>query len=215
MATFAERLCEALSIRNMSAAELSRALDINEGTVSQYKKGLYEPKQKRTQAIAKALNVSIDWLMGADVPMDETISLLDTAKRGKKRIFTVPVLGRVVAGYPMEAIENIIDYEEISEAMANKGEYFALQVKGDSMLPRFAEGDVVIVRKQEDVENGDIAIMLVNGDEATIKKVQKFENGINLIPSNPAYDVITYTKKEIINLPVVCLGKVVELRAKF
>ena len=212
MATFASRLCEALVIRDMTAAELSRALGINEGTVSQYKSGAYEPKQKRTQAIAKILNVSIDWLMGADVPMDDGET--NNSSKNNKYI-KIPVLGTVRAGYPTEAVENIIDYEEISESMARQGEYFALQVKGDSMLPRFSEGDVVIVKKQDDVDNGDIAIMLVNGDEATIKKVQKFENGINLIPSNPVYDVITYTKKEIMSLPVVCLGKVVELRAKF
>lgn len=213
MATFAERLCEALLARNMSAAELSRALGINEGTVSQYKKGLYEPKQKRTQEIARILNVSIAWLMGADIPMRPYEFPLTV--NSNKKSTQIPVLGRVAAGYPMEAVENIIDYEEISEAMASTEEYFALQVKGDSMLPRFTDGDVVIVRKQEDVESGDIAIMLVNGDEATIKKVQKFEGGINLIPSNTAYDVLTYTKEEILSLPVVCLGKVVELRAKF
>ena len=99
--------------------------------------------------------------------------------------------------------------------MARNGEYFALSVKGDSMEPKFTEGDVVIVRKQEDVDSGDIAIMMVNGDEATIKKVQKFDGGINLIPSNPVYDVITYSNKDIMEKPVVCLGKVVELRAKF
>lgn len=213
MATFAERLCEALTIRNMSAADLSRALGINEGTVSQYKKGLYEPKQKRTQEIARILNVSIAWLMGADMPMSpyEFPSNITHNKKG----IQIPVLGKVAAGYPIEAVENIIGYEEISEEMAHSGDYFALQVKGDSMLPRFADGDIVIVRKQEDIDSGDIAIMLVNGNEATIKKVQKFEDGINLIPSNPAYDVMTFTKKEIISLPVICLGKVVELRAKF
>lgn len=70
----------------------------------------------------------------------------------------------------MEAVENILDYEEISEDMARQGDYFALQIKGDSMEPRIKEGDVVIVRKQPDVESGEVAIVLVNGDEATIKK---------------------------------------------
>ena len=83
------------------------------------------------------------------------------------------------------------------------------------MEPKISEGDVVIVRKQPDVESGEIAIVLVNGDEATIKKVQKFNGGINLIPSNSAYDVMTYTNEQIEKLPVRILGKVVELRAKF
>ena len=111
MATFAERLCEALLTRNMSAAELSRALGINEGTVSQYKKGLYEPKQKRTQEIARILNVSIAWLMGADIPMRPYEFSLTV--NSNKKTTQIPVLGRVAAGYPIEAVENIIDYEEI------------------------------------------------------------------------------------------------------
>ena len=149
--------------------------------------------------------VAAEW---REVEEEEEVS----AAEGKHLI---PVLGKVVAGYPIEAVENILDYEEISDEMAQQGDFFALQVKGDSMEPRIKEGDVVIVRKQEDVDSGDIAIMLVNGDEATIKKVQKFSGGINLIPSNSSYEVITYTNKEVLSLPVRCLGKVVELRAKF
>lgn len=133
----------------------------------------------------------------------------------KKTKFMIPVLGVVRAGLPMDAVENIIDYEEISEEMARQGEFFALQIKGDSMEPRIKEGDVVIVRKQPDVESGDIAIVLVNGDDATIKKVQKFDGGINLIPSNSAYNVLTYSNAQIESLPVQIFGKVVELRAKF
>ena len=167
-----------------------------------------------------------DWINAKTYPRIDKIELMarhwgiDKADlveppKEKKNKFVIPVLGRVVAGYPIEAIENIIDYEEISEAMARQGEFFALKIKGDSMEPKFSEGDIVIVRKQENVENGDIAIMLINGDEATIKKFQRFEGGINLIPTNRAYDILTYTNKEIIDLPVRCLGKVVELRAKF
>lgn len=127
----------------------------------------------------------------------------------------IPVLGVVRAGLPVEAVENIIDYEEISEEMARQGDFFALQIKGDSMEPKISDGDVVIVRKQPDVESGEIAIVLVNGDEATIKKVQKFTGGINLVPSNPAYDVKTFDNQKIESLPVKIIGKVVELRAKF
>lgn len=167
-----------------------------------------------------------DWINAKTYPRIDKIELMarhwnidkaDLVEPPKQKTnkFVIPVLGTVIAGYPLEAVENILDYEEISEDMARQGEFFALRVKGDSMEPRIKDGDVVIVRKQEDVDNGDIAIMLVNGDEATIKKIKKFQGGINLIPSNPAYEVMTYTEKEIIELPVRCLGKVVELRAKF
>lgn len=167
-----------------------------------------------------------DWINGKTYPRIDKIELmarhwgiekadLVEPPRQKKNKFIIPVMGKVAAGYPIEAVENIIDYEEISETMARQGEFFALRIQGDSMQPKFSEGDVVIVRKQETVDNGDIAIIMVNGDEATIKKVQRFDGGINLIPTNPAYNIITYTNKEIIDLPVKCLGKVVELRAKF
>lgn len=167
-----------------------------------------------------------DWINGKTYPRIDKIELmarhwgvekadLVEPPRQKKNKFIIPVLGKVVAGYPIEAVENIIDYEEISETMARQGEFFALRIQGDSMQPKFSEGDVVIVRKQESVDNGDVAIIMVNGDEATIKKIQRFDGGINLIPTNPAYNIITYTNKEIIDLPVKCLGKVVELRAKF
>lgn len=207
MSTFAERLCEALTTRRISAAELSRKINVDEGTISNYKKGKYVPKQPRLDKISKALNVSIPWLMGADVPME----LRSPKSKGVK----IPVLGRVVAGIPIDAVEEILDYEEISEEMARNGEHFALQIKGDSMEPKFSEGDVVIIRKQPTVEDNEIAIVLVNGNDATIKKIKRFDGGITLIPTNPNYDVITYTNKQIEELPVTVLGKVVELRAKF
>lgn len=203
-----ERLSQALSIKNMTQTELCKKTGIPKSAMSQYIKGNFEPKQDRIYLIAKALNISEAWLMGYDVPI-----LREGNK--KKSSIKIPVLGLVRAGIPMDAVEYIIDYEEISEDMARQGEFFALQIKGDSMEPKISDGDVVIVRKQPDIESGETAIVLVNGDEATIKKVQKFTGGINLIPSNPAYDVMTFTNEQIEKLPVRILGKVVELRAKF
>ncbi len=203
-----ERLSQALSINNITQTELCKKTGIPKSAMSQYIKGNFEPKQDRIYLIAKALNISEAWLMGYDVSMQRE-------ERQKKSAVKIPVLGLVRAGIPMDAVEYIIDYEEISEEMAHQGEFFALQIKGNSMEPRITEGDVVIVRKQPDVESGETAIVLINGDEATIKKVQKFNGGINLIPSNPAYDVMTYTNEQIEKLPIRVLGKVVELRAKF
>lgn len=127
----------------------------------------------------------------------------------------IPVLGYVRAGIPMTAVENIIDYEEISQEQARTGEFFGLVIKGDSMEPRMAEGDVVIVRKQETVDNGDIAVVLVNGDDATVKKFYRTDAGIKLVSTNPIYDPFFYTPDEVDNLPVTIIGRVVELRAKF
>ena len=131
--------------------------------------------------------------------------------KGKK----IPVLGYVRAGIPISAVEDIIDYEEISEDMSRQGEFFGLKVKGDSMEPKISDGDVVIVRQQTTVENGDTAVVLINGDDATIKKFYRTDTGIKLISTNPAYDPFYFSPSEVDSLRVQIIGKVVELRAKF
>lgn len=197
---FAENLRILRERKEMTQQQLADALKISRSTIGMYEKGNREPDFETLELIADFFNVDMGRLIGNLTP-----------KKGN----WIPVLGSVRAGLPMEAVENILDYEEIGEEMARQGDFFALQIKGDSMEPRIKEGDVVIVRKQPDVENGEIAIVLVNGDEATIKKVQKFAGGINLVPSNPAYDVKTFDNHKIESLPVKIIGKVVELRAKF
>ena len=128
----------------------------------------------------------------------------------------IPILGTVIAGIPVTAVEDIIGYEEINEKMARCGDYFALEIKGDSMEPKMSKGDIVIVKQQNTVENGQIAIVLVNGDEATVKKVRFRDNGIELIAFNSyVYEPHFYSAKEIDELPVKIIGRVVELRAKF
>ena len=184
--------------RGLSQAKLASNLGYAPSTIGMWENGQREPDYETLEILADYFNVNMEVLLS-----------------GKLSPTKIPVLGVVRAGIPMEAVENIIDYEEIAPEMAKHGEFFALKIKGDSMEPKFSEGDVVIVRKQSDVESGDIAIVLVNGDDATIKKVQKFNGGLNLIPSNSSYDVLTYSNEQIEQLPVSILGKVVELRAKF
>lgn len=101
----------------------------------------------------------------------------------------------MAAGTPIEAVEDILDYEEIDAKTAASGEYFALQIKGQSMEPKISDGDVVIVRQQSVCNSGDIAVVLVNGDEATVKRIKKRPEGIMLIPSNPAYEPMFYSKE--------------------
>lgn len=190
-------------INGKDQIDLVKDLGFNKSTVSTWCRGVKVPRMGTIQILANYFNVDISDLV------DEKDEIYNS------KSVKIPVLGTVVAGIPLEAVEDIIDYEEISVEMARQGEYFALQVKGDSMEPKISAGDVVIVRKQEDIDSGDIAIVLVNGDEATIKKVTKFKGGINLVPNNPAYEVMTYTNEQIESLPVNVIGKVVELRAKF
>ena len=196
------RLSELRKGKGLSQKELAERLSIAQNTLSQYETGKREPDTDTLKRIGDFFNVSIDFILGHD--HKET-------SRGIK----IPVLGKVQAGIPVEAIEDIIDYEEIPKEMANSGEYFALQVRGDSMEPKFSEGDIVIALKQPTAETGDIAIVLVNGNDATIKKIKRTDKGIMLIPLNVAFEPLFYTNEEIENLPVRILGKVVELRAKF
>lgn len=212
-----KRIKERREILGLTQEELGAKLWLNKSTIQRYESGkVVKIKIPIISALSKALGVNPRWLLGQTDDIG-TFTFLDDYSETiqKENKFLIPVLGKVQAGYPIEAMENIIDYEEISEETARQGDFFALQVKGNSMEPKFSEGDIVIVRKQEDIDSGDIAIILVNGDEATIKKIKKFDGGIHLVPLNPQFDILTYTNEQIENLPVRCIGKVVELRAKF
>ncbi len=132
-----------------------------------------------------------------------------------KRKTRIPVLGYVRGGNPEAAYEEVIGYEEITEEMMHSGEYFGLIVKGDSMEPRFTEGDTVIVKKQPSADSGNIVVALIGETNATIKKLILDEKGMILQPLNPAYKPKYFSREDIRSLPVTVLGKVVELRAKF
>lgn len=127
----------------------------------------------------------------------------------------IPVLGRVCAGNGTEAIEEQIDIIEISPKMAQKGEHFGLVIKGDSMTPLLSDGDIVIVNRDADAESGDLIVALVNGSDAMCKRLQKYSEGFALIPENPLYEPMRYTKEDIDELPVKIIGKVVESRRKY
>lgn len=185
--------------------------------------------QKDIAVIAGVSQQSVpNWLAGKLMPrmgaIEKIAEYFDVAKSDllemkdgyESKATRIPVLGTVKAGIPITAVQEILDYEEISSEMARCGEYFALRIKGDSMEPRMHEGDVVIVKKQSTVDSGQIAIVLVNGDEATVKKVRFRDNGIELIAFNSyAYEPHFYSAEEIQRLPVEIIGRVVELRAKF
>ena len=126
----------------------------------------------------------------------------------------IPVLGRVAAGLPIDAIENIIDYEEIPAEMARGGEYYCLVVKGDSMEPRIYPGDVIIVRKQDTAESGDIVVATVNGDDATCKRYMKYRDSIALVSLNSKYPPLMFSQDEVKNMPIGIWGVVVEIRGK-
>ncbi len=191
--------------KGVNQETLAAFLGVTQATLSGWENEKYEMDNKSLLKCADYFGVSIDELMG------RTSSVAESSKKGLK----IPVLGSVAAGIPIEAIEDIVDYEEISEGLASRGQFFGLKIKGSSMEPRIKDGDVVIVRQQPEVESGDVAIVIVNGDSATCKKVVINDNGITLIPFNPTYEPVFYTAEQVTSLPVRIIGKVVELRGKF
>lgn len=208
MKTFSERLRYALHKNNMKQSVLSYKTGIDKSYISKYLSGVFVPKHDKIILMAKALRVSESWLAGYDEGDDENAF---PAPLGYK----IPVLGYVAAGIPLEAITEILDYEEIdADWMRDGSEFFALQIKGSSMEPRIKDGDVVIVRKQPDCDSGDVAIVSINGDDATCKKVMKHESGITLVPFNPSFEAMFFSNQEIEDKPITIWGKVVELRAK-
>ena len=210
--TFSNRLNTAMRIRNIKPIELSEKTGIDKSKISSYMSGRYKAKQDGVYLLAQALSVNEAWLMGLDVPMERTpdyllkkigaipLSEMDTVK--------IPVLGTVKAGYDYLAEENIIDYIPFKVNGTDTENYYALNVVGDSMTPLFDDGDTVIVHKQDDFKNGDNCVVLINGNEATIKKVYKGTNGIELKAVNPYYPPRIFTEEEINKLPVKVIGVV-------
>lgn len=191
---------------NLTQAELAKKLGVAPSTVGMYERGQREPDFETLEKIANCFSVNMNTLLGKENETD-----IVSGSLGIK----IPVLGKVAAGIPITAVENILDYEEISSEMASSGEYVALKIQGSSMEPRMYEGDVVIVRVQSSVEHGEIAVVMVDGSEATVKKVQFQSSGILLQPFNPSYEPIFYSNEEIEKLPVRIFGKVVECRQKY
>jgi len=184
-------------LKGYTQKEFAMLCKIAPSTYNQYETGKRQPDIETLELIANKLEISIDQIVG------------------RRTGIKVPVFGQVAAGIPISAIEDIIDYEEIPEDLAKLGEYFGLIIKGDSMEPRMTTGDVVIVRVQQTAETGDVAIIRISGEEATCKKIKKTPEGIMLISLNPEYEPMFYSNKDIEQLPVEIIGKVVELRAKF
>lgn len=204
--TFSNRLNKAILLRNIKPIALSEKTGIDKSKISSYMSGRYKAKQDGVYLLAQALNVSEVWLMGYDVPM-ESIPIKNIEK------IHIPLLGTVKAGYNYLAHENIIGYESIDN-VSDKENYYALQVTGDSMEPLFSNGDIAIVHKQDDFESGNTCIILINGDEATVKKVVRMEDGIDLIAMNPYYPVRHFSSEEMKKIPVKIIGKVIEARKR-
>lgn len=187
---------------NIKQSDLAAAISVSTAALSGYETGKFQADIRTYKKIAEYFNVTLDYLLGND-----TIGTNGTR---------IPVLGSVPAGIPLEAIEDVIDWEEIPRTMCSGGrEYFALLVQGDSMWPDYLPGDIVIVRKTPTCESGNVCVVYVNGYDATLKQVKFHDNGsLTIIPKNQSYPPRTFSREEILNLPVSIAGVVVELRRK-
>ena len=214
ISTFAQRLRAGLDARQMTQAELSSRSKISKSSISHYLKGDWEGKQDAVYSIAQVLNVSEAWLMGYDVPMDaEHATPSQPAQKATippgfepmPEMDMVPLVGRIACGTPITAEQNV---ERIVCVPSKWRSTFTLTCKGDSMEPRIHDGDLVAIRKQPEVENGEFAAVRI-GEEATLKHVYLHENFIELRPENPAFNSIILSREDMND--VVIEGKAVGL----
>ena len=195
-----KRLREEKGLSQDALAKLTGYTD--RSSITKIEKGQVDLQQSKIELFAKALGTSSRELVGWDNVSNSTG-------------VTIDVLGRVAAGIPLEAIEEIVDTEEITEDLARTGKFFGLRIKGDSMEPDIHDGDTVIVRQQDGAENDEIVIALVNGNDGVCKRLKKYEDSIALVSINAKYEPMYFSAKEVMLKPVRIIGKVVELRRKF
>lgn len=203
--------------RNLAQNEAAKSMGISNVALSQYERGVRRPDIETLAMLADFYGVSLDYLIGKDVYVgtDKNLSGVRIKPNTNKKIVTINVLGHIPAGVPLEAIQEIIDTMEIEIALsADPREYFALQVKGDSMEPLIRDGYIVVCKKQSCVENNEVAVVMVNGYDATLKRVKYFENGLSLIAENPIYPPRFFSADEVEKLPITVLGKVIEFTGK-
>ena len=212
--TFSNRLQKALSYSNMRQVDLVEKTKLDKTLINKYLAGLMKAKQDKLTILADALNVNEVWLMGYDVPMNRDLNSLNITPLSDLQQTEIPVLGKVKAGYDYLADENVMGHVYLDFKPSDPENYYALQVTGDSMEPLFSDGDIAIIHKQDDFDSGNTCIILVNGDEATVKKVVKMDDGIDLIAMNPYYPRRHFSKIEIEKIPVKVIGKVIEARKR-
>ena len=196
---FSKNLQYYMRINNKDRNEVARNLNIPYSTLADWYNGNKYPRIDKIQLLADYFNIKKSDLV------ENRNNILKKSR--------IPVLGRIPAGIPIEMIEEVIDFEDISEEML-KGdrEYFGVKVSGDSMNPKYLDRDILIVQKADDCESGQDCIVMVNGNDGTFKRVIKNKDGIILQPLNPNYEIKFYSNDEIEKLPIKILGVVKEIR---
>jgi len=186
IATFEERICELLDSISGSDSEIGRTLGVSRQTVSAWRNGTRSPRGPMVEHIASTLKVSVQWLMGFDVPKTEEPffhpDILPTTT------MRVPLMGTIACGEPILAEADIDAFAVVGRAVECD---FALRCKGDSMIgARIYDGDIVFIKKQDYVDDGSIAAVLLD-DDATLKRIYHLADGrVELRAENPMYKPI-------------------------
>lgn len=206
METMGERIKRLRQLKGITQEDLAKIVGLQRGAIAKYEIGIVENmKQTTIKIMADYFGVKPSYLMCLEEKTDEL----------GNPVISIPVLGTVKAGYDYLAEENWIGSVDIKKQLADTGEFFALKIHGDSMSPVLIENDIVIVKKQDDFENGNIVVALINGDEATVKKGKKSDTSILLQPLNSAYEPLIFTKEEMETIPVKIIGIVKKLDREF
>lgn len=185
---------------HMGQAELGEAIGIGKSSISEWESGKRSPDIDKVKDIAKVLNVTPAYLMGWDEPSPASrplpAGLLPVVKR------RIPIIGHVAAGVPIMAEREYEEYEDDTYGLSCD---YVLRVEGDSMEPRVLDGDVVYVRQQPDVDDGQIAVVGVD-DSVTLKVVYHLPNGLQLVSLNPKYKPMIYTQANTDYLAIIGLA---------
>lgn len=207
MAEFFDRLKRAMDMRGVTQSELCEITGIPKSAMSQYMSGSFKPKQKRTYLLAKALKVNEAWLMGYDVDMERVdpsnIDILPS-----EQIRMVPVYESVSAGFGAYASSQVVEYMPLFIQNVHEAEeMLCIKVRGDSMYPKIEDGDTVVVHRQDSVDSGQIAVVMVDSEEGFVKKVVYDDDSVTLVSINPEYQDKLFKGKDLRRLRVVGLVK--------
>lgn len=208
---FNDRLKELRQSRKLTQEEFAQLTGLSRSAIGMYESGKREPNYETLEMLADFFNVDLNYLLGKS---DANTRIQFPAQHVP--VYEIKILGKVVAGVPMEAIEDITGTIRITNPDAANGHYYGLRVEGQSMEPEMHEGDLLIIHEQSYFDSGDICIVYIDGHDATVKKVQKSKDGLTLIGYNTVvYPPRFYSASEVESLPVRVVGKVVEVRRKY
>ena len=215
---FASNLKKIREERGLSQNKLGTLAGVNQTTIARWENKEIAPSIDNVEDLANALNIPLPDLLGKDLRFDNGTYMKSIVE--DDNMVQIPVLGTIKAGIAIEAQQDILEYIEIPKAWIRGGkQFYGLKVSGDSMFPKYQENDIVVFEdsrnyNMEAAKNKDCAVM-VNGDDATFKKVLLNDDGITLVPYNTgSYDIKMYSKDDIINKPVRIIGIAREKRTK-